>query len=429
MIFSKINKFHLCFVVYIIIFILVLAVTVYIRGGKDLKVDIYGAQQTLNKQSPYQNPGGEHDLRPLFRYAPGFAIMAYPFLLQSKPYRVVRTNLEIDDINPSVFAWYFFKILLLFFSAIILLELIPSISRKTSIRNLQISFLMASPLISLELSNGQNKIIALFFMLLALWLFKKSRFFVSALCFCLAMTVYVPLCFFAVYFLLRDRKFIISFIAAVFVIFLLLPSLVFGVNFNISLLKDWFLHLKPFVFANSYASYVDLRVSSQSLPSAVGRIFVSGSTGYFKYLISPFAIHIIIKTATLIMLVVSCLAAWKRLLPDSEGLRYVIFLILAMLLPQYSITYMWSWALVFYFVIFNYISYPEVPQGEKRFMFMLAAVLFIATISIGFKIFNRFSVLFWATVFLWLGVASILIRKTWGKIQLNRSGTQCQSVL
>jgi len=423
MIFSKINKFHLAFAVYIIIFILVLAVTVYIRGGKDLKVDIYGAQQILNKQSPYQNPGGEHDLRPLFRYAPGFAIMVYPFLLQSKPYRVVRTNLEIDGINPSALAWYFFKILLLFFSAIILLELIPSISREVSIRNLELSFLIASPLISLELSNGQNKIIALFFMLLALWLFKKSRLFVSALCFCLALTVYIPLCFFAIYFLLRDKKFIVSFIAAALVIFLLIPSLVFGVNFNIYLLKDWFFHLKPFILANSYASYVDLRVSSQSLPSAVGRIFVSGQTGYFKYLISPAAIHIIIKAATMIMLLVSAIAAWKRSFPGSEGLRYVIFFILAMLLPQYSITYMWSWVLVFYFVIFNYISYPEISQRQKRFMLMLAAVLFIAAISICSKMFNRFSVLFWVTAFVWAGVAGVLIRKTWLKIPLNKAGT------
>lgn len=400
-----------------------LAITVNARGGKDLKVDIYGAQQTLNKQSPYKNPAGEYDSRPLFRYAPGFALMVYPFILASKPYRVVNTNLVIDDIGPSVFAWYFFKIILLFLSAVILLKLIPSVSAQTSIRNLKISFLLASPLIGLELANGQNKIIALFFMLLALWLFKKNRLFVSALCFCLALTVYVPLCFFAAYFILRDKKFILSFIAAVFVVFLFIPSLVFGFDFNIYLLKDWFHNLKPFCLASSYATYIDLRESSQSLPSAVGRMFVRGFTANFTYLISPLAIHLIIKVTTIFILAVSCIASWKRLAPDSEGLRYVIFFILSMILPQYCIFYMWSWALVFYFAIFNYASYPEVSGGKKKFLFTLAAVLFIATVSICFKIFSRFSVLFWGTVFLWAGIASVLIQNAWGKIKISKGET------
>lgn len=421
MTFSRINNSHRIFAVFIIIFILALSITLYFRGGKDLKVDIYGAQQTLHKQSPYKNPGGEHDQRPLFRYAPGFAIMVYPFILKSKPYQMVNYDLAIGDITPSVFAWYFFKIFLLLLSGIILLKLIPSISSQISIRNLEISFLMALPTIGCELANGQNKIIALFFMLLALWLFKKNRLFVSALCFCLALAVYVPLSIFAFYFVLRNKKFILSFVAAAFVIFLLLPSLVFGVNFNIYLLKEWFHHLRPFCLTNSYSTYIDLRVSSQSLPSAVGRMLVSGHTGNFKYLISPLAIHGIIRAVAIIMLLVSCIAAWKRLTPDSEGLCYIIFFILAMILPQYSITYMWSWSLVFYFAIFNYVSYPEVSHRKKKFMFLLAAVLFIGTISICFKVLNRFSVLFCGTVFLWAGIVSVLMHKTWGKDRTNRA--------
>ena len=167
--------------------------------------------------------------------------------------------------------------------------------------------------------------------------------------------------------------------------------------------------IKPFCLTNSYASYIDLRVSSQSLPSAIGRIFISGYTSNFKYLISPLGVHAIIRVGAIIMVLFSCIAIWKRQGRAQEGLSYIIFFILAMLLPQYCITYMWSWVFVFYFIMFNYVSYPGISPRLKKFMFLLASVLFIATISICFKVLNLYSVLFWATVFLWAGIVSILI--------------------
>jgi len=163
MIFSKIIDSRRIFVVCMVIFILALSIAVYIRGGKDLKVAIYGAQQTLHKKSPYENPGGRIDPRPLFRYGPGFAIMMYPFLLGSKPYKMAHGDIQIGGIMPSVFAWYFLQLLLLLLIAKIMLKIIPCESRETSIRNLKISFLLALPFIGCELANSQNKIIALFF--------------------------------------------------------------------------------------------------------------------------------------------------------------------------------------------------------------------------------------------------------------------------
>jgi len=411
----KTSNFDRLFIIYIIIFVLALSVAIYARGGRDLKVDIYGAQQALNKDSIYKNPTGD-DPRPLFRYAPGFAIMVYPFILTSQPYKAVRGHIEIDGIMPSVFAWYFFKILLLFLSAIILLKLIPCVSKDVALRNLKVSFMLALPLIGCELANGQNKILALFFMLLALWLFSRKKLFISALCFCLAATVHIPLAIFAVYFVLRNKKFILNLAAAALVVFFLLPSLVFGVHFNIYLLKEWFLNnIKPFCLTNSYATYADLRVSSQSLPSAIGRMFVSGYTGNFKYLISPFAVHAVIRAVGIVLLFFSCFASWKRLNPVSEGLCYILFFILSILLPQYSITYIWSWSLVFYFAVFNYISYPEVSHRKRKFMLALAAILFITSISISLKVCNRFSVLFWGTVILWAGIVGVLIKNIWRK--------------
>ncbi len=408
---SKIINFNRFFVGVIIVFVLALSVTVYFRGGKDLKVDIYGAQQTLNKESPYKNPAGDHDLRPLFRYAPGFAIMVYPFILKSEPYQVIKSDLKIGNITPSVFAWFFFKIILLLLSAKILLEFIPAVSREVAQRNLKISFLLSLPLIGCELANGQNKIIALFFMLLAFWLFERKKLFTCALCFCLALTVYIPLGIFALYFVIRNKKFIFSLVPAAFIVFLFIPSLVFGVNYNLYLLKEWFMAtIKPFCLTDSYVSYTDLRVSSQSLPSAVGRIFVSGHTDNFKYLISSLAVHAIIRVMAFIMVLISCVAVWRRRSRPSEGLCYIIFFILAMLLPQYCITYMWSWAFVFYFIIFNYTSYPEISPRLKKFMLLLTSVFLVTTISIVFKVLNRCSVLFWGTVFLWAGLVGILIK-------------------
>jgi len=118
--------------------------------------------------------------------------MVYPFILKSEPYQVIKSDLKIGNIMPSVFAWFFFKIFLLLLCAKILLELIPAVSQEVAKRNLKINFLLSLPLIGCELANGQNKIIALFFMLLAFWLFERKKLFACALCFCLALTVYIP---------------------------------------------------------------------------------------------------------------------------------------------------------------------------------------------------------------------------------------------
>jgi hypothetical protein len=411
----KIINSNRIFAIIITIFILALSFSLFMRGGKDLKVSIYGAQQTLHKLSPYQNPI-ETDPRTLFRYAPGFAIMIYPFLLKSKMYRMVEFSLRIDDIMPSLFAWYFFKILLLFIIAAIMLKIIPSPSKEISTRNLKISILMALPFIGCELANGQNKIIALFFIILALWLFEKKLLFLSALCFNAALTVYIPLFIFAFYFVIRKKEFIFSFILTALIIFLIFPSLVFGFNFNIYLLKEWFIHnIKPFLLTDSYATYIDLRRSSQSLPSTIGRIFASGDCKNYIYFISPLVIHTIIRIASASITLFSCIALLKRPKAFSQGLGYAILLILSLILPQYCLTYTWCFALVFYFAIFNYLSYPQVPIRLKKALISLMAILFIASICIGLKAFNDFSGLFWTTFFLWAGITGTLMQEAYAK--------------
>ena len=393
------------FAIIVIIFILSLGIAVCVREGKDLKVGLFGVEQTLHKKSPYENPTDPN--RPLFRYAPGFAILQYPFLLKSK----MVAPFEFKNITPSVLAWYAAVIASLFLSAMILLRLIPSASREISLTNLKLSFLMAMPLIGYELANGQNKLMALFFMLLALLLFEKKRMFLSALSFNLALTIYIPSAVFVLYFLLRSKgRYVVSFIVGALVVFVLLPSLIFGVDFNIFLLKDWFVRcLKPFFFTISQMTYIDLRTSSQSLPSAISRIFVSGHTGTFKYLISPLSLHMMIMFFSGLILLFSCLAVWKNSQGISKGLGIAVFLILALILPQYCIYYTWAWLFVVYLAAFNYMSFSEVTSDHRRLLRGLVIFLFMTSWLISVRPFNHLSFLFWGTLFMGLGLVSVLL--------------------
>lgn len=370
-----------------------------------MKVGLFGVEQTSHKKSPYYNP--EDPKRTIFRYAPGLAILESPFVLRSK----MTAPYKFDGISMSIFAWYAAEILALIFSAIFLIKLIDSPSREISMRNLRISFLMALPLIGYELANSQNKLIALFFMLAALLLFTKKKLFFSAVLFSVALTIYVPLFFFIIYFVLRSRgRFIISFIAAAFIVFFVIPSLFWGAGFNIFLLKEWYTHsIKPFLVTNSYITYIDLRNSSQSLPSAIGRIFVTGKTGYFSYLVSPQAIHLIIKILSAVIILFSSWAILKRKNAISQGLEYAVFFMLALMLPQYCIYYTWSWMFVIYFAIFNYLSYRQVPRLRKTILRISTYLLFFSTCLIGFHAANYLSNFFWATLFLWSVIILILI--------------------
>ena len=405
---KKLINFNFIFAAIIVVFIPIMAIVACRRDGRDLRVGLFGVEQVLQKKSPYENPIDPN--RTIFRYAPGITILEYPFLLKSKligPY-------QFENIIPSILSWYFAEILALIFSAFLLLKLTPSIPPEASRRNLKIAFLLSLPLIGYELSNCQNKLIALFFVLLSLLLFERKRMLLAAISLCLALTVYIPLLFFALYLLIKSRgRFILSFILGVLIVFIAGPSLVWGFKFNNFLLREWFVNaLKPFFFANSYVSYTDLRLSSHSLPSAIGRIFVSGYTDNFRYRISPELTHRIIKAFSAAIVLLSCAAVWKRSKPISQGLGIAIFLILALILPLYCIYYTWAYLFVIYFVILNYITSPENPDKEKKFLMVLTFVMFLSTCLIGVRFLKQNSFIFWATFILWLGMSAILLRET-----------------
>ena len=405
--------FNIFFWLAISISVIVTGISLSMRDGRDLKVGLYGVEQVLHKKSPYENLSDAN--RPLFRYAPGMAILQRPFLLKSKMVAPSYTMpLEFKDMLPSIFAWYLAELGAMALSGLILLQLIPSPTKERGIRNLKISILLALPFLLYELANSQNKLVALFFLLAALLLFKEKKMFFSAVSFCLALTVYSPLLVFIIYFALKGKgRFLLGFIAGVFIVFFLVPSAFFGVGFNNYLLKEWFERaIKPFSVAASYANYLDLRVSNQSLPGAIGRLLAPGGADNFHYLVSPVAIHLIIRFFSAVIVIFSCAAVWKCAGKISQGLAYSILLMLALILPQYCIYYTWGWTFVFYFAVLNYIGNKEVAAGEKKRLAAAAAVLFISTCLPGVSFLKYFSFIFWATLILWGVMAGALIWQT-----------------
>ena len=394
------------FLLIITIFIITMAIVVCVREGKDLKVGLFGVEQMLQRKSPYDNPTDIN--RPIFRYAPGFTLLQAPFLLTSRmtgPY-------EFEHITPSVLSWYLAGTIAFLLSILLMARLIPASSRETGIRNLKVSVLLALPLVAYELSNSQNKLIALAFVMLAIYMFERKRHFLSAIFLSLALTVYIPLSFFAFYFIFRSRgRYIVNMILGGLMVFIIVPSLIWGIDYNNFLLKDWYLRcLKPFFMTTSYATYMELRPSSQSLPSALARIFVSGRSAPYKYSIPPEVLHILIRVFSTTILAISLASVWRRVKPRLLGLSYAVFLPLALIMPSYCIWYTWAWIFVLSFATLNYMSYPDIGKKEKAVLKVALAVLLASSYSCAIGPLNNISVMFWGTLFYWACVAAVVIK-------------------
>lgn len=415
---KKISKTDLLIVIFLVIFVLSLGYSILLRGGRDLNIFLYGAYQAERGQSPYDNPTDM--TRPLYRYAPGFLIFQKPYLLNSTPVR----PFWFKDIEASAMAWYVTELLALFFSLLLLRRLMPSVSKQKSFLNLKISFFMALPLIAYELSNSQSKIVALFFLLAALVLFEENRIFLSTIAFQIALTIYIPFIFFLFYFVIRYKKgFLFSFILSFLIIFIVLPSLAFGFRFNLFLLKEWFRTcIQPFSLARDYLSYADLRDSSQSLPSAIGRMFTFDDSRHLWYLVSPVFIHKFIRVFTYVIVLLSCGALFKsRKISRSWG--YVIFLLLALILPQYVLLYTWAWLFVVYFAVLNHLQDPSVPVKQKKILIGLTGFLALASYMLFIPALLYVSLLFWATFIFWAAMVLVLWSETRMKKPLQGPGT------
>ena len=197
------------------------------------------------------------------------------------------------------------------------------------------------------------------------------------------------------------------------IVFIIVPCMVWGIDYNNYLLKDWYTRcLKPFFLTTSYATYMELRPSSQSLPSAIGRMFVVGRSAPYKYLISPESIHIIIRIISTTILAISLLTVWRRLKPKLLGLSYAVFLPLVLITPSYCIWYSWAYLFVLYFAVLNYMSYPDVEKREKTFLGIVLIILIISSYSIAIMPLNNISVMFWGTLFYWGSVSAVLLKNS-----------------
>jgi len=403
----KLIESNLIFGIFIAIFVISVGIAAVIRGGKDLKVDLFGVEQVLQKRSPYDNPTDPN--RAIFRYAPPFALMMRPFLIEGKQISSQSLLFFLKYKNIEIISFYITKIFLLFLAIFFLLKLIPCSSLRRSKMNFKLAFFLSMPFIGYELTNNQNKLIALCFIIFSLYLFDRERLWLSGLFFNLALVVYLPLALFIIYFLKYRKKFIITFIVTFALVFII-PSFIWGIHYNNFLLKDWFNRcLKPFFITKSYSTYIDLRRSSQSLPSVMGRIFVMGKTGNFQYLISPFFIHIIIRFLSLSVSLLTFFAIWFSK-DKYKGLEFSTLLILSMILPQYCIYYTWAYLLVVYLAIFNYIDFNRDDISSKKILLIPCLLVFITTCLIWIKVIKYLSVLFWSTLALWLGMVYIMLK-------------------
>lgn len=392
--FKKLLDSNLIFGIVVVIFIISAGIAADIRGGRDLKVDLFGVAQVLQKKSPYENPGDPN--RPLFRYAPPFALIMRPFLIEKVPSSLLLSVLKFRDVEVGIF--YIIKIILLFFTVLCLFKLIPCRDRESCWRNLKLAFLFSMPFLGYELANNQNKLIALFFIILSLFLFEHKQAWLSGIFLNLSLAIYIPLIPFVIYFIKRKMAFLITFIITFAVVFILVPSFVWGFHYNNFLLKSWFDRcLKPFFFTNSYSTYIDLRLSSQSLPSAIGRIFVSKTAGNFYYKVSPLFIHLIIRVLSLLTVATSCIAVWFSS-GKTKGLEIPILLILSLITPQYCIYYTWAYLLVIYFCIFNYLDGLTNKRHSGSMLFASVLIIFIVTCLIELSAIKYFSILFWMTM-------------------------------
>ena len=392
-------------------FIFSLFTIVLIRDGihlnvKDLGPGLYGAVKAFHGESPYENPWEPQ--RTMYRCMPPLALIHRAILFKSK----MVGPFHFEHYRPSVLAWYIIELVALILIGVLALKIVPGEQSKTSNRNLKLAFILAMPLMLYEVCNGQNKVVALCFLMISLFLFERNRLFWSGFFFNWALVMYIPLVFFMIYFLIRSKmRYLFHFVLTGVIVLIVLPSLAWGFKHNLFLLKEWFVScIKPFAVTNSYATYVDLRRTSQSLPSAIARLFVTGSRQQPVFHISPVLLNIIIKSLSFTIVFVSAFVVFRRSSSTLRGLQYSILFVPALLLPQYTLYYTWAFLFVMYFAIFNFMSFRETPTVGKKALFLVTFLFVLGTCLSGFTAFQRLSVLFLPTILYWLVLVWICLR-------------------
>ena len=402
----KIITSNTAFIILVSLFVVIVGAASIIRGGNDIKVDIFGAEEVHAGHSPYMNPNDPG--RTIYRYAPPFAIMMYPFLAVNKIFGITLSrgdfsaSFNYNNITATLTAFYTAKVLMLAGIAYLFLTYMPARRRDKSAVNLKIAFLLASPFIAYELVNNQNKLMALFFLVLALALFENSKPWLSGIFFNLAISIYIPLAAFLLYFLKYKKSYIMIFGITALIVFIIAPSLIIGFDYNNHLMKEWYVRcLKPFFFSSSYSDFmVELRKNSQSLPSAVGRIFCERTPNGINYHIPPAGISAIIRFLSIFLVISSVLAVWLSS-KKAKGLQISALLILSLLLPSYCLVYTWAYFFIVYFYMFDYMDKAGKDNGIRKIFLGSGIVFFLSMLLMVVEKTFYISLLCWATVILW----------------------------
>jgi hypothetical protein len=403
---TKIINSNTAFAVLVALFFVIVGIASVVRQGNDIKVDIYGAEEVQAGRSPYYNP--HQPERTIYRCAPPFALMMYPFLAVNKLFGVELSRADFsaafnyNNITLTIIAFYTAKALMFVATLYMLLGLFPPKDRQRSIVNLKIAFLLSSPFIAYELVNNQNKLMALFFLMLALFFFERSRPWLSGIFFNMAMVIYIPLAVFMLYFLRYKKSYILMFLAGALVVFILLPSLIIGFDRASQLTLEWYQRcLKPFFFSGAYSEFmIELRKNSQSLPSAVGRMFCSRMPdGSLNYRISPQSIGLIIKILSALLVLSSMLGIWFSS-KKAAGLQVSALLLLSLLLPSYCLVYTWAYLAVVYFYMLDYVDNRRSGDIVKRLFLWSGAAIFAATVLMAVEATFYISLICWVTAVL-----------------------------
>ncbi|MBI1871153.1 MAG: DUF2029 domain-containing protein [Chlamydiae bacterium] len=387
-------------------FWIVLGIVIYFRHGSDFDIFYKGAHAIIFGYSPYYLDPGE--VFTPFRYPPSFALLFSPLALL--PQGVAK---EI---------WYAMNVFSFILTMILLWKMRKGwgLSEKEGVRSFLIAFLLSLPFIVYHLSVGQSKLFMLFFLVASFYAVEKGKDFWGGLCLIISVVIYFPLILFILFFFLkRNFKFLFGVVLGIVLWFYILPSFFFGIKGNILFLKEWYQTLVGPYLAHpesfGHESSGILKLSSQSLPSAFARLFSVQPGGRWSLYLhenlidfSPRTLHFLLKGISYMMIGLSSLVLLGKRGPHVRLLEYSLFLILAFLLPSYSLTYNWALLFVPYLGLLSYMEGTVNPKG-RCFARMVGGLSVLASFSVISDFLRAISGLFWGTFILWLGILLIVL--------------------
>lgn len=333
----------------LIIFVfLILFSLVFFLEIKDDMIDFEVYWKSGKRLALAENLYPPDDGHYVLKYIPFFAFIAYPFSLFS--------------IQVSKALWYFISALFVFLFFHFSLEIIPEKKVKTLI----ILFIPGVTLLKFiirELDLGQSNIFVGTLFLIGFNFLNYQKDFLSGLFLAFSFVVKPYSAISLPYLLLKKRFKPFIFLSFLILLFLILPSIVYGWEGNFQLFKGW---LKTI-----YSSTPHLLVSNDNV-SVMGMFSKWFGVGKLSFTLSIFTI--------LILLLLFVLSVFKgKALKSPDPLEISILLILIPLLSPQGWDYVFLLSLPSLMILVN--SFKELP-------FTLKILIAISFFTIGFSLFD-----------------------------------------